>query len=116
MKLNQIIPLLVACTVLMSACSRVDKNAQSTNNTSGNPGLFTYKGQPVSSTSDVVVVASELLNACNLKWGEPVEVLWQDDHNRYLVIYPTPNREKMEVGDRGIFVWTNGEAIRMPQM
>ena len=111
MKLNQITALLAICIVFASACHRVVDH-----DTSGKTGVFTFKGQPISSTSDVVVSASGLLKERNLNWGEPIEILWQDELNRYLVIYPTPSREKMKMGDRGVFVWTNGETITMPQL
>jgi phosphosulfolactate synthase (CoM biosynthesis protein A) len=79
-------------------------------------GVFVFKGQPVSSTTDVVTVAGQLLKARKLTWGDSVEVLWQEDHARYLVLYATPEKEMMEIGGRGVFVMTNGNAIVMPQM
>ncbi len=113
MKLGHAIIFSVVCAFSVSACRRADQRPEPS---LGTAGVFVFKGQPVSSTSDVAAVASGLLKNRELEWGDPVEILWQDDLDRYLVLYSTPEKEKMEIGDRGVFVMTNGEAIVMPQM
>jgi len=42
----------------------------------------------------IIALASEFLSSKNLEWGTPLEVRWQDEHDRYLLIYLTPNEEK----------------------
>jgi hypothetical protein len=116
MSLHCTVALAAICTVLTSSCHRAGDRANASPGTADSAGIFVFKGQPVSSTSDVVAVASDLLRARGLAWGEPVEVLWQEEHTRYLVLYATPAHEKMEVGDRGVFVMTNGSAFAMPQL
>jgi hypothetical protein len=57
-----------------------------------------------------------MLKERGLAWGKPVKVLWQEDLGRYLVLYMTPEKEIMEVGERGVLVMTNGNVIVMPQL
>lgn len=116
MRLHNTVALAAVCAVLASSCRRADErvNVPLANTDSGD--VFVFQGPPISSTADVVVVASHLLKERGVDWGEPVEILWQEELTRYLVLYATPEREILEVGERGVFVMTNGNAIVMPQM
>ena len=63
-----------------------------------------------------IALAHQCLVTESLDWGTPVKVMWQNDYRRHLVLYPTPEREKVMVGDRGVFVEENGRAWVMQRM
>ena len=115
MRMKQRILRLLVCGAILSGCSvsskrkidNVPREAASSNRISKSVGF---------GTSDVGRAANQLLLERGLKWGNPVEVIWQKEHDRYLAIYPTPKEERAVVGDRGVFVWTNGVARLMPQL
>jgi hypothetical protein len=106
---------ILLCGAILSGCSE-----------SGKPKTDNVRREAVSSnkisksvgyaTSDVVSAANQLMFEKGLKWGDPVEVRWQKEHDRYLAIYPTPEKERTMGGGRGVFVWTNGNAALMPQL
>lgn len=104
------------CVVLISACRRTDESENVTQPDAGNEGVFVFKGQPISSATNAVATANHMLKERGLAWGKPVKVLWQEDLGRYLVLYMTPEKEIMEVGERGVLVMTNGNVIVMPQL
>ena len=75
----------------------------------------TKTGPKPLSKADVSTIAERLLKERELDWGKPVAVRWQKEHNRYLVLYATPNKERVQGGDRGVFVKLDGRAWVMPQ-
>ena len=70
----------------------------------------------VTTTTDATRVANLLVHTKGLEWGIPVQIKWQEEHNRFLVIYATPEKERLMGGDRGVFVETNGQVWVIPQL
>lgn len=82
--------------------------------TSTNPATVILP--PALTPEQAVVAANRLVEVKIPTWGRSIHVSWQSEHNRYLVLYATPEEERIMVGDRGVFVKTNGAALFMPQL
>jgi hypothetical protein len=71
---------------------------------------------PQCPASNVVSAANQLLSRAGLKWGNPIEVRWLGKSNRYLVVYPTPRTESGQLGQRAVYVETNGVVWLAPRL
>jgi len=105
---TRIVSTLCAMVICFAGCSQ-NKEATST-------GAATQPLPKATAEADVITKADQLLKSKGLKWGNSIEVRWQEEHNRHLVLYSTPQEEKAMVGDRGVFVFRNGTAAVMPQL
>jgi hypothetical protein len=109
MRMNMHLCINVLCCALLTACAWTGGHPDATSGHASSGSLLTASG-------DVVKAADRLVAEKRLSWGEPVEVKWQREHNRYLVIYATPEKERLMGGDRGVFVETDGRAWLVPQL
>lgn len=99
------------CVTFVAGCSTSSINRSVATNIAAPASTKT----PKLNTTDIANIAKRVVAENRLDWGEPVEITWQKRHNRYLVIFATPEKERLEAGDRGVFVETDGEAYLMPQ-
>lgn len=64
---------------------------------------------------EAIKLARKHLKAEGIDWGEPIKVIWQKNHHRHLVIFSTPDWERGMLGNRGVFVYTEGATWAMLQ-
>jgi len=104
----QVLIALCMMVVCFAGCSSSEETSSTRVSTQPSPQATTE--------ADVIAKANQLLMSKGLEWGNSIEVRWQEEHSRHLVLYPTPQEEKTMVGDRGVHVETNGNAWLMPQL
>jgi hypothetical protein len=121
--MRAIISVMPTCWVTLTLCGCAASPSSSTIRSNINANSDTTVATPPSEVaispqsavySNTVILASGL--ASQAKFGNPAQVEWQPEpFNRYIVIYPTPERELGYAGDRAIFVTTNGEVSYVPR-